>query len=442
LGYSNITATINTINSLVNDTQLDFKLLQQSAGLAVASPNTCIPGGKTKVTITQELIDAAVSTLTNYGYTEADARNEIAELQNSNSIPKVGDSIPSPAMMYSRNNSDPNLKNEFFYTTGERPTVSVPCPSADPSGRVNPRLFKKRLRFSDDRKIIVYNEKDVRSIFGTSLISTMEITFMDKSSEGQRNRSSILITQTQKKGNFSQTTEERMNLESCAPGTGSQSCVRVFQSTEVKTGTNKNFNNKVELSGRADTNGGFLVTKIFENGSTTAKIETRESFTSSGVLLGYEERDPTIPNDPWAAVSGYTLIPSDQKLSQADYGLESQIEVTIAITSSGIGKGNGYTEEDYFVITEFGKDPNSDDGAIIGEGYYIDSTDSASGYDNGSPDIVQTDEPDPDAAEVEVTYFIGEASKLSTYVVWREVYDSDGEFEKYEKVNNKVILLQ
>jgi hypothetical protein len=198
---------------------------------AKAAPGTCIPGGAAKIEVSELAITEFKEGLKRLGLSDEEASAELERLQSAGVLPTVGQSIPSPAIMY-KVPTEKSYKHEVNYSFSDSLETSKPCPA-----NINANnAFEKTIRWSADKSQIFSSiQKTIRFLTVTITInaSITYFTFPDK-----KDRAILATKQTTKIGaSSSSEISKNLTVEECnaEESANSSNCISLsFKSKEKK----------------------------------------------------------------------------------------------------------------------------------------------------------------------------------------------------------------
>lgn len=399
-GLSILQDSTSTVAQILQESKRDLVLISSIYDTAKASPGTCLKGGTGSVQITQASVTEMVAGLTSLGLSEAEALVELQTLQTAGTLPSIGETIPTPAMVY-RVPTDDNYNNEVSLSFADSLTTAQNCPSNPIAAN-----FQKTIRWNDSKTRIYSAIQKSLIVFSTTITIEASITYI--SEVGKKDKAIFSITQKSKVGRRPETsTSSKFIMEECATDTtaNSNNCTTLSLTSTEEKETGKV---KITIKGRTDDLGGYVKTD-YKDGTDDYTIQeyygadnniTWLSITSGGVTFIEGTKDTTL-------VGAYDT-------SNGNFDFDSSLALTIILSGSGIGENSGtgslYAEEDYFVLVPDGQNPNSSEDFILGIGEYVDS-------DSGTT---------PLSSDVTIVYY-GTAEDVPTLKIWRETYDDNGD---------------
>jgi hypothetical protein len=391
------------IAEILQESKRDLILISGAYTKAKATPGVCIPGGTGSVSITQSMVDEMIDGLERLGLSNEEAKAEISSLQEEGVLPSLGQSVPTPALVYKKS-TNPDYDVELSYTFADSIGTSVACPT---NGK-----YQKILKYKTDFSKIFSSTKKSIKAFGTSLEISASVTYF--SATGKKDKTIMNFRKVSSSGRGDKTiSKTKFILEECASDSASNvgNCVTLGYRNEENSNGSKI---TTKIQGRTDDDGGYTRTEYFDAYANEYYLY-EEAFNADGDLdyysmAYYDIADNSNDDD------GETGDFSDYfKYYETTYRFEDQVILNINV--GGLLGTGSYTAQDEFVIYPTGVDPNNDTiGEYqLGEGLYVDEDDS------GAISIT-----DDDTSEVYIEYY-GEASDFTSGLkVWRVTYDSDG----------------
>ncbi|HMV78798.1 MAG TPA: hypothetical protein PK453_03985 [Leptospiraceae bacterium] len=373
VGYKNLNEATEELSEILDMAQFEILLIEESLDKAKQSPGTCIAGGTSKITVTDEMLKEYISGLKRSGLSDTEASDELAILQNEGRIPKSGALIPSPAIIYTPLNSD--YSGEVSYSFSTNYTSEHGCPSGKNS------KFKKHMKFSSDFKKVEFGFYDYFTLFSKEIefSGSIHLAYSASGKAITHFNNSFSVDGVK--------TSNVLALEECEKDSASD-CNIVKLVTELEHPELKALNSHNTTSGRVDDNGGYLET-TYKYGFPEVTLKTKEYFDAEGKLKGYQEDTGGGYTTPYASLAMPSVIP----YATGNYSLD---DLNIGLTTAA-----ELTDGESFVIVLDGVDPNTDNAAILGEG--IKNT-----------------------ADTDIEYWGAEA-QISTADVWKTGYDSNNE---------------
>ncbi|MCB1158485.1 MAG: hypothetical protein KDK45_13360, partial [Leptospiraceae bacterium] len=308
-GYQNLIDIVDKMYGLLGQTKLELILLNEVLQEAKNSPNTCFTGGTKSLKITQEMINSIKQSFMDYGLTSAQAETELLKQQESGKLPKLGESIPSPAVLYrsiSETDTDTRLKKDYElgyrhivqYYTSDKPSNTVTCPASD-SG------YNKVMKYDAAFQNIFYSVKADLEVPGLTIGIVASIALSKATSTDANSRDTMIFNMVtrEKRGSKYTTTIDKNTITKCKQD-ANDSCIKIDSDTIQKDPsiTSRDYDLKISVNGKINDSGGFILTEIHDvifgdkvvdaSGTTTTKVQKRyikELFDSSGNLLGLEE---------------------------------------------------------------------------------------------------------------------------------------------------------
>jgi hypothetical protein len=414
-GLSILQDSTTTVAQILQESKRDLVLISSIYNTAKASPGTCLAGGTGSVEITQDSVNEMVAGLTSLGLSETEALAELQTLQTAGTLPTVGQTIPTPAMVY-RPPTDKNYDNEISLSFADSLTTAQNCPTNPIAAN-----FQKTIRWNDS-KTRVYSaiQKSLR-VFSTTITIEASITYISEA--GKKDKAIFSITQKSKVGRGAETSaSSKFIMQECASDTtaNTNNCMTLSLTSTEEKGSVKV---KTTIKGRTDDLGGYVKTDYNDptpDPITTLKIDysIEEYYGSDNNILwlSITNNDPNNPGTYFEGTKDTTLIGA-YDTSNGNFDFDSSLALTIILSGSGIGENSAtgslvslYAEEDYFVLVPDGQNPNTSEDFILGIGEYVDS-------DSGTT---------PLSSDVTIVYY-GTAEDVPTLKIWRETYDANGD---------------
>jgi hypothetical protein len=393
------------IGLLLQDSKRDLVLISSVFQRAKAAPGTCIPGGAAKIEVSESGITEFKEGLKRLGLSDEEASADLERLQSAGVLPTVGQSIPSPAIMY-KVPTEKSYKHEVNYSFSDSLETSKPCPA-----NINANnAFEKTIRWSADKSQIFSSiQKTIRFLTVTITInaSITYFTFPDK-----KDRAILATKQTTKIGaSSSSEISKNLTVEECnaEESANSSNCISLsFKSKEKKSATQTI---ETTVIGKTDNEGGLVNTKITDTSLPAGDIEMDEYYDTNGNIVWLDYYVNYVYTSGFGVDNGnpYSFDPNNL--------FDGFVELVLdlgCISPSCIGENTpvDYSDIDFFVLAFNGDDPNTDDELIWGYGYYEDNIAASGGYN------VQS--------EVEIIFY-GDAEDVPYLSVWREKYDINDE---------------
>lgn len=370
VGYLAINEAISEMSQVVDQSSFELIVIEKVIDLAKSSPGVCIPGSMTQIEITDAMIAELKSAIVRTGLSDANAQLQLDILQEKGDIPKAGQSIPSPAIMY-KSLSSGEYDSEISYSFAANMAATHQCPTTK-----NPK-YKKHLKYTKDFKKITFGYIDSITFFSTTIEYSGNITIMSSAS------SKPMMSYTNTFDMNGIKTSDTFFLETCDVS-NKDDCNIVKLITDVKSSEDPSLDKSYEVHGRVDDKGGYLET-TYKYDSPVVTKKTKELFDSSGSLIGYQEDTG----------GGYTTPYTNYPLTSNSY---NNGNYTLDETSIAMGNSTGINDYDSFVIVNDGEDPNNDAASIIGQGF-------------------------KDPSKFELDYW-GSDTQINTAKIWLISYDS------------------
>ena len=404
-GLSILQDNTTTVAQILQESKRDLVFISGIYSTAKASPGTCLSGGTGNVEITQDSINEFISGLTALGLSDTEALAELQRLQTAGTLPSLGQTLPTPAMVY-RVPTDKNYDNEVSLSFADSITTAQNCPT-------NPIAdnFQKTIRWNNSKTKIYSAVQKSLKVFSTTITITASITYITEA--GKKDKTIFSITQKSKVGRGAETSSSsKFIMEECATETtaNSNNCTTLNLTSTEEKGTVKV---KTTIKGRTDDLGGYVKTDYNDPTPNQTKDYTIQeyygadnnitwlSLTSGCVTYIDGTKDPNL-------VGAYDT-------NNGNFDFDSSVAVTITLNGQGtgtsIGIGNGdYTAEDHFVLIPSGQDPNTSEDYIVGIGNYYDENEDGTAA----------------SSEVKIVFY-GNAEDIPTLKIWRETYDANGD---------------
>ena len=403
-GLSILQDSTSTVAQILQESKRDLVLISSIYDTAKASPGTCLKGGTGSVQITQASVTEMVAGLTSLGLSEAEALVELQTLQTAGTLPSIGETIPTPAMVY-RVPTDDNYTNEVSLSFADSLTTSQNCPSNPIAAN-----FQKTIRWNDSKTRIYSAIQKSLKVFSTTITIEASITYISEA--GKKDKAIFSITQKSKVGRGAETSaSSKFIMEECATDTtaNTNNCTTLSLTSTEEKGTGKV---KTTIKGRTDDLGGYVKTDYDEKDSTgasTVDYSILEYYGADNNITWLSITDNITSDIYIDGTKDTTLISAYDPTNNGNFDFDSSLALTITPSGSGIG-GTDYEEEDYFVLVPDGQNPNTSEDFILGIGEYIaEDTDSA-----------------PSTTEINIVYY-GTAEDVPTLKIWRETYDENGD---------------
>lgn len=295
--------------------------------------NTCVTGGTYSLVWTAAMRESIFSSMTDAGLSPALAESFVLELEQFEFIPKVGESVPSPAMQYQANQNgyDHELRYAFSpYGMKEVHTCDDVAGSYDSVLRWN----QNRMRFQ-----LGYSET-----FGSDTFSGILTLNLDTKTMFFREAYDFAGDRYTRNAGLSSCTGPR--------------CVLLNVTEMISIGAS---DESFRMDGKADDNGGYVRTVYtYDDGASTDYY--KEYFGAGGAVLGMQESTDDIT---YTTVSGCESFDYDDE----DYDSGSNVDVGLNVSAVATGCAG----DCQFVIVPGGVNPNSNPEAIIGAGGRINA---------------------------------------------------------------------
>lgn len=439
-GYQAVVESITKISALLSDSGFDRILIHHILEKAKQNPGVCLKGNEQQIEITEKMVATIKTSLEGLGLSAEEAAIELKALQDEGKAPKVGDLVPSPAIVYNdiSQSNEPQLndfQHEILYTTGTKVTDVASCPS-DIS---NKNSFEKIMRYNEDFSKVFYSLSSSFNFLGLTVQTNATLT--TKTSDTKNDRMVFTMKKSQTESGRTSMTIDKATMEECEKGFDEKKCLKFQIKTEARLPKLDESNvagkisadMKVKMEGRVDSEGGFLQAKVqtqFE------KFFVREHFDNSGSLFGlaFSQDGVNYQSPPGFEIDYKSIdyITKGFSFSDQVYAMISPIAVPtghVASSTNSIkyigetdGDSNTYGENDFhyfdmFIITRNGIDPNTVTdpfSVIIGHGEFIDGGIMGRNFPDGIVDKSDL-----------IIEFNGDAKDLATAKLWREVWGWD-----------------
>ena len=411
-GLSILQDNTSTVAQILQESKRDLVLISSIYDTAKASPGTCLTGGTGSVAITQDSVTEMIAGLTSLGLSDAEALVELQTLQTEGTLPSIGQTIPTPAMVY-RVPTDDNYNNEVSLSFADSLTTAQNCPSNPIAAN-----FQKTIRWNDSKTRIYSAIKKSLKVFSTTITIEASITYISEA--GKKDKAIFSITQKSKVGRGAETSSSsKFIMEECATDTtaNSNNCMTLSLTSTEEKGTGKV---KTTIKGRTDDLGGYVKTDYDEKDSTgtsTVDYSILEYYGAANNITWLSITDK-LTNDIYIEGTKDTTLIGAYDTNNGNFDFASSLALTIILdgtvqtgTIASIGRGD-YSSEDYFVLVPDGLDPNTSEDYILGIGEFFDSDDDTS--------------TDSTAEEINIVYY-GTAEDVPTLKIWRETYDENGD---------------
>ncbi len=413
-GHEMLTNVTEKIALVLDEAKYELILIHDLVAEAKKQPGVCIPGGTRQIEITNQIMDEIKSTYTEYGYTEADASAAIEEFQKAGDLPRVGEKISSPAILYNKNKG--GYDHEVLFASANKSKYTAACPADEKS-------YKSIIRYDSDFSRLLYGITDKIKVFGMELEIEGAVTY--SSGSGKHDAMSFHLEQRQTGVGSPIRITENATMEECAADNNKDECLMVKIISDISypgISTDPNAHkpdHRIEVTGKSDANGGLVKVTADESGEISYY---KESFDGMGKILGVLK-----------STNGTTYSTIYGSLNEATnpysvtFSFNHDTEVTLKLPASQVGTvmdGENFTAYDKFVLVTGGHnhDPNNDHYSIIGLGTY---------EKKDADTIVDLD-------EIDILYW-GESGEISTAEVWRKEVDSNHNV-KYVKLTDKIVL--
>ncbi|TGN14509.1 hypothetical protein [Leptospira ilyithenensis] len=411
-----------TIGQILQESKRDLFLLSGVYEKAKANPGICLPGGTASISVTQAAEDEFVLGMTRLGMSEDNAKNAVARLQQNGILPSVGQSVPSPAVVY-RDSTDPDFDKEISFSFNDTITVAQSCPKN--------KIYQKSMRWKTDKSLVSSSIQKTVKFFNLTLEVSASISY--SSSEGKKDKTVLKTTQVSSLGNGSKTkSTAKLIMEECSTDTESNvgNCISLKYTSEEDNNGKKITNT---ITGKTDNDGGSVITERVDKTDNT-KYKIIELYDPEGNILYLEINDlNTLDYDSYGELD-------DDLAAKYGYGQEASFDGAVNVTlgaswSGGIGQGtspyptyNTYTEYDEFVLVPTGDNPNESEDSILGYGLF---------WDEDANVVDPWDDPD----EMAIDYFGVADDVQSGLKVWRIVYSDENYNYYYQLLPNMTVAV-
>ncbi|MCZ8239063.1 MAG: hypothetical protein O9346_02215 [Leptospiraceae bacterium] len=371
--FNNLISTNNTgigilqegssvISKILQDSKRDLVLISPVYSIAKGSPGVCIPGGRARTEIGQAAIDEILEGLMRLGLSKEEAETELISLQGQGILPRIGQSIPTPAIVY-RVSSERSYNHEVSFSFSDSITVPKTCPS-----NINSKTaFDKTIRWNNDKsQIFSFIQKSIK-VLNIDITINASVTYFTSADKKDRSVLQTKLTTKQGSNNASEVSKT-LTVEECSLETdeNTNNCVSLnYKSKEKKSST---ITVDTNINGRTDNEGGRAITTIQESGTgaSTIDIEIYESFDPNGNITWIEYYENGV------FTNGFGTDDGDYTFDENNL-FDGFIELTLdlgCVPGNCIGDTT-FDEYDVFVIVYTGDDPTIDEN-IIGYGIFED----------------------------------------------------------------------
>lgn len=392
------------ISVILQDSKRDLLLITSVYPRAKASPGVCIPGGASNILVSDAMIQEILDGLKRNGLTDEEAITDLSRLQNLGVVPKLGESVPSPAIVYKKS-VDKNYDHEVYYSFSETIATPKTCPSNIDSNDA----FEKNLKWKDNKSQIFNSIRKTIRFLTVSVDLDASITYFTEA--GKKDRAVLLTKQTTKlSSSSSNEITKRFTVEECTTDTEANTNNCISLSYRARDRKSSDLTIQTDVIGKTDNDGGQINTKIVQSGTGASgpKIEIDEYYNAEGVVNWIEYYEDDVLTDGFGTLDG-TVYSFD-----ANSLFEGFVDLTIDFGCVGScvaeAAPDDYSTEDFFVLAFEGEDPNQDIEFIWGYGYYFD--------DNSSGDY-------DDMVEIFIEYW-GEEADVPNLRIWRWLTDANG----------------
>ncbi len=397
-GLGALIRSTDIVAEILQESNRDLYLISQIYEKAKASPGVCIPGGGAELTVDSGIADTFIESQVKLGLSQEDAISAVQNLQESGTLPTIGQKVPTPAILYLVP-TDTEYSHEVSFSFSDTLSSKRACPT-----NPIPRNFQKTLRWNQQKTKIYSEIRKVIQLFGTTIEINASIKY--ETQAGKKDKAVLNITQNTRigKGGLIKA-KNRFIIEECKAETSENTtnCVTLNLISENEANQNKI---KVTVLGRTDNLGGYVKT-TFKNGTDDYNLE--EYFGPNKELLWLRVYDPNNPN---VTIDSFGSL--DESLAD-DYGYGTTIGFDDAVTvildpsiTTTIGTGSDFEESDSFVLVLDGEDPSVSEDAILGFGFYFDE-----------------DTTDANLGDIELSFF-GSSDNVPSIRIWRETEDEEG----------------
>ncbi|PJZ45849.1 hypothetical protein [Leptospira brenneri] len=399
-GQAFLTEGTSIVSEILRDSKRDLVLISGAYNVAKASPGVCVPGGTSSVSITQSMENEFLEGIERLGLSPEEARGELASLQNEGILPYIGQSVPTPAMVF-KTLSNNEYDTEISYSFAESIGTPQPCPANN--------KFQKSLKFKSDKTKIFSSITRSLKVFGISLTVEGSITYITQA--GKKDKAILNIKQVTTTSGSTDKSTTRFTFEECDNDTNANAnnCVTLSYSNVYDSSGDKV---TTTVKGKSNDFGGYVTTEYIDNniGYEYYLEETYDENGDTGYFAVdyYDTTDSS--NDEYEELGyfDYDLYGEFYETGAYAYQFEWDVFVDFnsALPGGGIGVGAGFTEYDAYVIMPAGVDPNVYPDEYIGWGEFFNNVNS------GGP--------------VYYVDFYGTADQVASSVVWRYTIDANG----------------
>jgi hypothetical protein len=410
-GNAYLAEQTDLISQILKESKMDLILISGVYDIAKASPGVCIPGGTSSISITQDMVNEIIAGLEEQGLSNEEAKAQLTAIQDSGGLPSIGDSLPSPAIVYRRLTGNDDYDVQLDYSLNPNITTAQPCPRNN--------KYLKTLKFNDALTNIYASISISISVFGTLLEISSDVTKISK--PNTKDRSILNTTQviTPKRGSKNKQTST-FSVEECNADDAANAAKNCITMKLNVVGDAAGKKVTVRVVGRTDDDGGYVKTEVDDKIVSPSKsYDLEETYDKDGNITYMKA------TGQGNAAKFFGTFDSAEygEYFQTSYAFDGEIFVTTDFVS--IGTDSGYEFYDEFVIVADGNtDPNVSPDQIIGYGVYFDYSNNGN-FDAGSINA-PTDE------EVFISYF-GTAADVPNAWLWRAVYDANFNFLYYEQ---------
>ena len=418
-GLGVLQESTNIIGSILQESRRDLSVIASVYARAQREPETCIPGGVSFVTITQTEIDGIVDSLEKLGLTEAEAKARLADLQRSGSMPRVGQSIPSPAILYRRLSG-----GEYLHEVNYQFSETISTPQACPSNPIRQGAFPKTIRWNADRSQIFSTITKKLLFFNIDVDVNASLTYF--TGDNRKDRTILQIDQKSSFGrNQKSQSSQRLTVEECVKDSdeNTSNCVSLTYNSTESDG--KGGKVQTTITGKTDNSGGLVKTELVFTGGpgNPPRFQVEETYDGTGNITWIRTRSRVGPGGwtPWAKIGDPGELDDAYGFDENSL-FEDQVKLTLSSStgSNSIGNDEGFEDYDRFVLVVGSANPGDDPDTILGFGVFLSSDISDSGSDT---------------FEVE---FFGEIDQIPNLRVWRSSFDPDTGEPSFTLMTNTV----
>jgi hypothetical protein len=403
-GLSILQDNTSTVAQILQESKRDLVLISSIYDTAKSSPGTCLTGGTGSVEITQASVTEMIAGLTSLGLSDAEALVELQTLQTAGTLPSIGQTIPTPAMVY-RVPTDNSYDNEVSLSFADSLTTAQNCPSNPIAAN-----FQKTIRWNNSRTRIYSAIQKSLKVFSTTITIEASITYISEA--GKKDKTIFSITQKSKVGRGSETSSSsKFIIEECATETtaNSNNCTTLSLTSTEEKGTVKV---KTTIKGRTDDLGGYVKTDYNDPTLNSKKDYSILEYYGADNNILWLFLTNNITGLTYSEGFKDTTLIGAYDTNNGNFDFDSSLALTITLSGSGIGTGTDYEEEDYFVLVADGQNPNTSEDYILGIGEFFDS--------DADPSTA------PSSEDINIVYY-GTAEDVPTLKIWRETYDANGD---------------